>query len=70
MKRNPKLKPKTERQAAGDEFVLGRARFAKISAVEGISLTPAARGRAAKFDRQGLPPEERVRRILAVHRKP
>jgi hypothetical protein len=48
--------------------VLGRKRFAKISAVEGIELSPAAKKRAAEFERLGLSPKERVRRIIAVHR--
>jgi hypothetical protein len=49
--------------------VIGRERFAKISAVEGIALTPAMKRRAAKFDRKKLSPEERVRAIVAIHRK-
>ena len=48
---------------------LGRKRFAKISAVEGIELSPAAKRRAAEFDRLGLSAEERVRRIIAAHGK-
>ena len=49
--------------------ILGRHRFAKISAVEGIELSPAAKKRAAEYDRLGLSSEERVRRIVAIHRK-
>jgi hypothetical protein len=49
--------------------ILGRERFAKISAIEGIELSPAAKRRAAEFDRLGLSPEERIRRIVAIHRK-
>jgi hypothetical protein len=48
---------------------VGRERFAKISSVEGIVLTDAAKKRAKEFDRSGLSPEERVRRIIAIHRK-
>ncbi len=48
---------------------VGRERFAKISSVEGIVLTAAAKKRAEEFDRFGLSPEERVRRIIAIHRK-
>jgi hypothetical protein len=54
------------RETAG--VVLGRKRFSKISAVEGIELSPAAKKRAADYERLGLSPEERVRRIIAVHR--
>jgi hypothetical protein len=48
---------------------IGRKAFAKISAVEGIHLTPAMKRRAAEFDRKGLSAEERVRAIVATHRK-
>ena len=57
------------RRSATSGVILGRQRFAKISAVEGIELSPAAEQRAAEFDRLGLSPEERVRRIVAAHRK-
>jgi hypothetical protein len=50
-------------------LILGRDRFAKISAVEGIELSEAARKRAARFKREGLSSEERIRAIVAVHRK-
>ena len=59
--------PNRRRRTSG--VILGRERFAKISAVEGIELSPAAKRRAAEFDRLGLSPEERIRRIVAVHRK-
>lgn len=38
---------------------LGRQRFAKISAIEGISLSLSARLDLEEFDRKGLSPEER-----------
>jgi hypothetical protein len=41
----------------------------QISAVEGIRLTPAMQRRAAEFERKGLSPEERIRAIVAIHRK-
>jgi hypothetical protein len=49
--------------------VIGRERFAKISAVEGIELTAAMKRRAAEFDRKNLTPEQRIRAIVAAHRK-
>jgi non-ribosomal peptide synthetase component E (peptide arylation enzyme) len=52
------------RRSATSGVILGRQRFAKIS-----ELSPAAEQRAAEFDRLGLSPEERVRRIVAAHRK-
>jgi hypothetical protein len=44
-------------------FVLGRARFAKISAIEGIRLTPEMRQDLKDFDEQGLSAAERRKRI-------
>jgi hypothetical protein len=45
-------------------FTLGRDRFARISAVEGIELTPEMRATLDRFDREGLSAEERRRAIL------
>lgn len=45
-------------------FVLGRDRFAKISAVEGIALTDEMRMTLERFDRDGLSAEERRQVIL------
>jgi hypothetical protein len=59
----------SNRRQGTSGLILGRERFAKISAIEGIELSPAAKRRAAEFDRLGLSPEERIRRIVAVHRK-
>ena len=46
-------------------FVLGRERFARISAVEGIALTDEMRAILERFDREGLSADERRRAILA-----
>ena len=51
------------------QFVIGRERFAQISAVEGIKPTAAMKKRAAEFERQGLSPAERRREIIKVYRK-
>jgi hypothetical protein len=48
---------------------LGRARFAKISAVEGIVISPAGKRRAEEADRLGLSSAERRRRIERAYRK-
>jgi hypothetical protein len=48
---------------------IGRHAFAAISAVEGIRLTAAMKRRTAEFDRKGLTTAERIRAIVAVHRK-
>ena len=50
-------------------FVVGRARFAKISAVEGIHLTQVMEKRAAEAGRTGLTAEEYRRTIVRSHRK-
>jgi hypothetical protein len=58
-----------KRKEAAGRATVGRDRFSKISAVEGVALSRAAKKRAAEFDRLGLAPKERIRRIVEVHRK-
>jgi hypothetical protein len=63
----PKLvrsKPNRPMRAAKAGFVLGRASFARISAVEGIALTPDMRATLERFDREGLTAADRRRAIL------
>ena len=50
-------------------FVVGRARFTKISAVEGIQLTPVMEKRASEADQKGLTAEEYRRTIIRSYRK-
>jgi hypothetical protein len=50
-------------------FVVGRANFAKISAVEGIELTPVMEKRASEAGKQGLTAEEYRRMIVRGYRK-
>jgi hypothetical protein len=50
-------------------FVIGRDSFGKISAVEGIRLTPAMKKRAADAERKGLSAEEHRRTIMRSYRK-
>jgi hypothetical protein len=50
-------------------FVVGRKSFGKISAVEGIRLTPAMEKRAADAERKGLSAEEYRQSILRSYRK-
>lgn len=47
--------------------VIGRAGFEKISAVEGIRPTPAAKARSREFEHKGLSPEERRRAIIEAY---
>jgi hypothetical protein len=50
-------------------FIVGRADFAKISAVEGIHLRPAMKDRAAEATSKGLSAEEYRKAIIRAHRK-
>jgi len=50
-------------------LTLGPKWGAKIHAVEGIKLTPAAVKRAADFERRGLSPAERRKEILRAYRQ-
>jgi len=61
-------KPGTKSTKVGG-FVVGRAHFAKISAVEGIRLTESMEKRASEADRKGLAPEEYRRTIVRSYRK-
>jgi hypothetical protein len=61
--------PPSADRRSGNNDVIGRDRFAKISAVEGMKLSDSAKKRAADFDRKQLSPEERIRAIIAAHRK-
>lgn len=60
-------KPSARKSVA--KVVIGRERFAKISAVEGITPSEAMRKRVAQFDRLGLSAAERRREIIKAHKK-
>jgi len=60
-------KPPAKKRVA--KVVIGRERFAKISAVEGITPSEAMQQRVARFDRLGLSAAERRREIIKAHRK-
>jgi hypothetical protein len=64
----PKQKPTTGKDAKKG-FVVGAAGFAKISAVEGIRLSPAMKKRAAEAGSKGLSAEETRRAIIRTYRK-
>jgi hypothetical protein len=59
----PKSSPLLRNRATA--FTLGRVRFAQISAVEGIALTPEMREMMDRFDREGLSAAERRRAIVS-----
>jgi hypothetical protein len=55
---------RADRSRSGD-FTLGRDGFARISAVEGITLTADMRDMMNRFDREGLSAAERRRAIIS-----
>jgi hypothetical protein len=59
---------KNRRQPAMGK-ALGREWGDKISAVEGVKLSSAAKKRAAEFERLGLSPAERRKAITRAYRK-
>lgn len=64
-----KQKKTVARGAKAGGLIVGRARFAKISAVEGIHLTPAMEKRAAEAGQKGLTADEYRRMIVRSYRK-
>ena len=61
--------PSSRRSPSKRGVTLGRERFAKISAVEGISLNAGMRARAAEFDRLRMTPAERRHAIIQAYSK-
>ena len=61
-------KPDAKARKVGG-LVIGRARFAKIGAVEGIQLTQAMEEQAAEAGRKGLTADEDRRTIEQRYRK-
>ena len=49
--------------SASRRYVLGRAGFAKISAVEGVVVPPAMEAQFRAFEKQGLTAAERRRAL-------
>jgi hypothetical protein len=50
-------------------FVIGSARFRKISAVEGIKYSPGMKGQTAVSKLKNLTPEEKRKAIIQAYRK-
>lgn len=59
--------PKHSASSQSPGFVLGRAAFDRISAVEGLRRDAASEAMFADFDRRGLAPEERRQAIRTRH---
>ena len=64
---NKVTKKPTKRAKKG--HIIGRAGFAKISAVEGIRLTPAMAADFRGFEEKGLSPKERRKAIAGKYGK-
>ena len=60
--------PSKNRSHTGN-FTLGRLAFARISAVEGVRLTPEMENDLREFDKRGLSGSERRRVILEKYAK-
>jgi hypothetical protein len=65
----PKTNPSGTKARKKSGFVIGRDSFGKISAVEGIRLTPAMKKRATDAERKGLSAEEYRQTIMRSYRK-
>jgi len=59
----------TPKKGKASGFVVGSARFKKISAVEGIKFTPDMKGRAALSKSKDVTAEERRKAIISAYRK-
>ncbi|MGJ5208765.1 hypothetical protein [Bradyrhizobium sp. HKCCYLR20261] len=60
-------RPASKKTKAGG-FVIGSARYRKISAVEGIEYSPKMKG-AASTTGKALSPEQRRKSIIEAYRK-
>jgi hypothetical protein len=60
---------KISRGAVTGQYVIGRERFDKISAVEGIKPSVQMKKREAEYGRKGLSAEQRRQSIIDAHRK-
>ncbi|MDO8878778.1 MAG: hypothetical protein Q8M24_02820 [Pseudolabrys sp.] len=70
MKKKIASSPKRVKPAAQKTgWAIGHARFAKISAVEGIVFTPAMKARQAALDRAGATAEERREAIMKSYKR-
>lgn len=62
-------KKRSSKPAKASGFVIGTARFEKISAVEGIHYSRDMKVRSATAKRKDLTPEERRKIITDAYRK-
>jgi hypothetical protein len=62
-------KKQSPKKGKASGFVIGSARFRKISAVEGIRYSQAMKGCTALSKSESLTPEERRKIIIEAYRK-
>jgi hypothetical protein len=62
-------KKTAKKSAKASSFVIGHARFSKISAVEGIVLTPGMKARKTGLERSGASPAERRAAIIKAYKR-
>jgi hypothetical protein len=60
---------RTSKTGKTSGFVIGSARFKKISAVEGIKYSPGMKGQKAVSRLKNLTPEEKRKAIIQAYRK-
>ncbi len=63
------MKKSQQKRGKGVGFVLGRRRFASISAVEGIFLTREMKRTLSRFEREGWSAAKRRRYIIEKFKK-
>jgi hypothetical protein len=62
-----KTSRKIARSSSTGRFIIGRDAFDKISAIEGINLTPAMKRTFKELDKQGLTPAQRRKALIAKY---
>jgi len=62
-------KKRSSKKGKASGFVIGSARFRKISAVEGIVYSPKMKGSTAVSKSKAHTPEERRKAIIKAYRK-
>ena len=63
------IKKQSSKKSKVSGFVIGSARFRKISAIEGVHYSPKMKGRIALSKAKALTPEERRKAIIQAYRK-
>lgn len=65
----PAKRTSSKKSTKAGNFVIGRARFSKISAVEGVVLTADMKARKSRLDRTGASAAERREAIIKAYKR-